>query len=72
MSAQPGEKTPSGPAPMENPPPPPASIAAPVTAVPVPEPPVSSAAKSGAVADDSEMALFEDALKEEDWGHQPC
>lgn len=35
-----------------------------------PEPP--PAAEPPPLSEDEQMALFEESLKETDWGHQPC
>ena len=42
---------------------PPAPIPTPVPSVKEDQPPLT---------EEEQMALFEAALKEEDWGHQPC
>jgi len=38
----------------------------------VPAPAPATQPATGALSPEEQMARFEDALKESDWGHQPC
>ena len=60
------------PAQRENVPPDPTAAPTPPGVVPAAPSPDAEAAASSLLSPEVQMARFEAALKESDWGHQPC